>query len=489
MEPVEIASVELAQTYSLNREPFTADTNGDGLTDTTSHYSAVTLTGRFNPSRTANFSLTSRYDVLFHGISEVSVSGNFRERLAKGLFSFVYRPGLGLVPEAENPTVYVKKEDATQLRFQGEFGPIAGRLRLGMDATYNVTPTPTEKHLPYQRWRLERSHAVLRVPRRVPPVQLLHGTSERVPVRGGPARDRQALRLQSGEPMTGKVLVLGGTGRLGHAVIGELAKRDARWTLLAPRMEPRGLRDDSGAGRDGETFGDHPCGRVHRRHRRREAGAPRHGRDSQHARAWCAGVRVRRSPPSPSCTSRPTTCSTAPRPCTSKTIPCIRSRCTASPRKTASARRSSGRRAWSCVSRPLWPQRHGRPAYVDAIVAHARSHAAKGGRRSRSSSTRCRRRRSRGRRARVARPARREREGDRPRRQRRRSQPPGAGARDGRAGRIRRQGRRQASPGTSGRPKRPDYSVLGTSKLQGALGRKLPHWRDALARYLAEDRV
>jgi hypothetical protein len=31
--------------------------------------------------------------------------------------------------------------------------------------------------------------------------------------------------------------------------------------------------------------------------------------------------------------------------------------------------------------------------------------------------------------------------------------------------------------------------VLGTSKLQGALGRKLPHWRDALARYLAEDRV
>jgi LPS-assembly protein len=167
LEPVEIASVELAQSYSLTPTPFAADTNGDGVTDATSRFSAVTLTGRYNPSRAANYNFTTRYDVLYHGIGEVSVSGNFRERLAKGLFSFVYRPGLGktqqCVPNPANPNdptdcisyLYVPKADATQLRFQGEFGPFASRLRLGMDATYNVTPAPGEKSLPYQRWRME----------------------------------------------------------------------------------------------------------------------------------------------------------------------------------------------------------------------------------------------------------------------------------------------------------------------------------------------
>jgi dTDP-4-dehydrorhamnose reductase len=34
---------------------------------------------------------------------------------------------------------------------------------------------------------------------------------------------------------------------------------------------------------------------------------------------------------------------------------------------------------------------------------------------------------------------------------------------------------------------RPAYSVLGTGKLKKLLGRKLPDWRDALARYIAEE--
>ena len=41
------------------------------------------------------------------------------------------------------------------MRFQGNFGPILGRLRLGIDATYNLSPSPNEVHLPYRRWRLE----------------------------------------------------------------------------------------------------------------------------------------------------------------------------------------------------------------------------------------------------------------------------------------------------------------------------------------------
>lgn len=158
LEPIEVASVTLAQTYSLNSNASIIDRNGDGKPDDTSHFSGVTLTGRFNPKTYANFNLSSQYDILFHAVSQVSVSGNFTERLAKGLFSVVYRPGLGTAP-IPGPTpgtiVYVDKHDATQLRFQGDFGPLASRLRLGMDATYNVTPQPGEKSLPYQRWRME----------------------------------------------------------------------------------------------------------------------------------------------------------------------------------------------------------------------------------------------------------------------------------------------------------------------------------------------
>jgi hypothetical protein len=165
LEPVEVASIELAQTYSINTNGSTIDRNGDGVPDDTSKFSSVTLTGRFNPKTYANFSFATRYDVLFDNIAEVSASGNFRERLARGLFSAVYRPGLGGHPDPNDPTCFIRplpptctiipNVEATQLRFQGDFGPFAGRLRLGMDATYNVNPQVAEKHLPYQRWRME----------------------------------------------------------------------------------------------------------------------------------------------------------------------------------------------------------------------------------------------------------------------------------------------------------------------------------------------
>ena len=55
----------------------------------------MSLTGRYNPSRALGFSLSGRYDVLFHMVSDVSLSGNFRQAWAQGLFSIVHRPGLG----------------------------------------------------------------------------------------------------------------------------------------------------------------------------------------------------------------------------------------------------------------------------------------------------------------------------------------------------------------------------------------------------------
>ena len=177
LEPIEIASVEVSQSYSFNANPSVADVNGKCIAyfnvppadcPTTSHYSAVSVTGRYNPSRAMSFNFTTRYDVLFDAISDVSVSGNFRNGFAQGLFSVVRRAGLGYqravdpvtgLPEAMDPLTgrfpLAHVSGATQLRFQGNFGPIADRIRLGIDGTYNLTPTALEKHLPYRRLRLE----------------------------------------------------------------------------------------------------------------------------------------------------------------------------------------------------------------------------------------------------------------------------------------------------------------------------------------------
>jgi len=121
-----------------------------------SHFSAVTMTGRYNPSRVLSFNLSSRYDVLFKSVAEVAFSGNYHEPMATGLFSFVYRPGLGYQQTSgASGIVFEPKKDSTQVRFQGTFGPFASRLRLGLDTTLNINPLPGSERIPYQRWRIE----------------------------------------------------------------------------------------------------------------------------------------------------------------------------------------------------------------------------------------------------------------------------------------------------------------------------------------------
>jgi len=169
LEPVEVASFEVSQSYSFNSNASVADLDGHLATPSSvSHFSGVSFTGRYNPSRLLSFNLTGRYDTLFKAVSDVSLSGNYRASIAQGLFSVVYRPGLGFDevcnhdpsdpdPDPNHCTffTYPPKHDATQIRFQGNFGPIAGRIRLGVDGTYNVTPAASEVHLPYRRFRLE----------------------------------------------------------------------------------------------------------------------------------------------------------------------------------------------------------------------------------------------------------------------------------------------------------------------------------------------
>ncbi len=169
LEPIEIASLDLTQAYSFSTNASVADLDGNPATPAaTSHFSPVSLTGRYNPSRLLSFNVTGRYDILFKKISDVTVSGNFREPLAQGSFSVVHHPGLGFDQVCtqyvqQPPPVgtycvhyeYVPKADSTQLRFQGNFGPFASRIRAGVDGTYNYHPAPTEKRFPYRRFRFE----------------------------------------------------------------------------------------------------------------------------------------------------------------------------------------------------------------------------------------------------------------------------------------------------------------------------------------------
>jgi len=168
LEPIEIGSIEVTQSYSLNSNLSVADLDGDpaGTLESSSSLSGVSVSGRYNPSRNLSFNLTGRYDILYDDLSELSLSGNFRNKISRGLFSAVYRPGLGFDrafgtdpdgPEgpAPIPVVVTPRDDQTQLRFQGDFGPLAGRIRLGVDFTMNVNPSDLEKRLPYRRWRFE----------------------------------------------------------------------------------------------------------------------------------------------------------------------------------------------------------------------------------------------------------------------------------------------------------------------------------------------
>src|SRR4029077_17435903 len=45
---------------------------------------------------------------------------------------------------------------------------------------------------------------------------------------------------------------------------------------------------------------------------------------------------------------------------------------------------------------------------------------------------------------------------------------------------------RQSSAQLARPAKRPAFSVLDTGKLERTIGRRLPHWRDALARYMTQ---
>lgn len=98
--PVEIASFELAQGYSLDDiRPLSRSVS----LDANSPFSPVTATIRVNPTYTSSFDLRAGYDILFHDINSVSLSGTVRTPKASYMrLSWVY--GRDLEGVAANST-------------------------------------------------------------------------------------------------------------------------------------------------------------------------------------------------------------------------------------------------------------------------------------------------------------------------------------------------------------------------------------------------
>jgi len=86
--PVEIASFELSQGYSLdNLKPLSRS----AFLDANSQYSPVTATARYNPTFSTSFDLRANYDIVFHDVSTVSLSGSMRSKTYDYLrMSWVY---------------------------------------------------------------------------------------------------------------------------------------------------------------------------------------------------------------------------------------------------------------------------------------------------------------------------------------------------------------------------------------------------------------
>jgi hypothetical protein len=144
-EPVEIASLELRQRRSFDRNLRATDVDGDGVQET-SRVSDIEAIGRFNPSPALSLDLRSRYDILFDRVADVTLSGSISGQLAQTRFSLFRRNGLA-----------PGEEDSTQLRLIGGLNLLDGRLKLNVDGSYDADPDPGRPHVPDKRWRVQYS--------------------------------------------------------------------------------------------------------------------------------------------------------------------------------------------------------------------------------------------------------------------------------------------------------------------------------------------
>lgn len=143
-ESVEIASLEIAQARSFERDLSLADLDRDGTNEATSRRSAVSINGRVNPLPNVSLDLRTSYNILYDRIANLSLSGAYRSDAFRGSFSLVSTPGLA-----------AGTSDSTQMRLATGATLWDGRVRFDVEGTYNPSPPAGERKIPEQVWRLE----------------------------------------------------------------------------------------------------------------------------------------------------------------------------------------------------------------------------------------------------------------------------------------------------------------------------------------------
>jgi LPS-assembly protein len=142
-EPVEIASLQFSQTRSFDRDLSTADLDSDSVVDSTSPFSPIQVTGRFNPSQATSLDLRTNYDILFDRVRDVSLSGSLRNTLAAMTFSMFHRNGLS-----------ASEVDSTQMQFGSKVSLMSGRLHVELNGSYDANPSNGASHFPNQTWQV-----------------------------------------------------------------------------------------------------------------------------------------------------------------------------------------------------------------------------------------------------------------------------------------------------------------------------------------------
>ncbi len=145
-EPVEIATLELRQSRSFDRDISFADLDGDGINESSSSASDIQLIGRFNPSPRVSLDLRSNYQILYKDISSINLSGSIHNALARMRFSVFRRNGLT-----------VNSVDDTQLRLTAGLKMFGGRLQFDVDGSLDFDPQPGNDRIPDKRLRVQYS--------------------------------------------------------------------------------------------------------------------------------------------------------------------------------------------------------------------------------------------------------------------------------------------------------------------------------------------
>jgi hypothetical protein len=154
LETIEIATLEIRQSRSYNKELSFADLDGDGELEEMSSYSPINLIGRLNPKPRLSFDLRSSWHPLYKEIQDVALSGSVMNQVARVRFSLVHRAGLGVVSDG---TMFTPRPDDTQVQLSTGLNLFGGKLRLGLTGTYDHDPSEGQSRFPERQWRVQYS--------------------------------------------------------------------------------------------------------------------------------------------------------------------------------------------------------------------------------------------------------------------------------------------------------------------------------------------